>query len=35
MLQWTPRVRMLLLVLALVAVALVLGWADIELFLEW
>jgi hypothetical protein len=35
MLQWSPRIRVLLVVLALVAAALVLGFADNGMFLEW
>ena len=35
MLQSNPRIRALLVVLALVAVALALGLADFTLFLEW
>jgi hypothetical protein len=35
MFQWNPRIRALLVVLALIAVALALGLADIDLFLEW
>jgi hypothetical protein len=35
MLQWIPRIRALLVVVALVAAALALGLADFALFLEW
>jgi len=35
MFQWNPRIRALLVVLALVAAALALGLADFTLFLEW
>jgi hypothetical protein len=36
MLQWKPRLRLALIVLAVVTVALALGWSDVaQLFLEW
>jgi hypothetical protein len=35
MLKWNPRLRIALVVAVLVALALVLGWADIPTFLEW
>jgi len=33
--QWTPSLRLLLVVVALVAFALALGWVDAAEFLEW
>ena len=35
MLQWRPSLRLLLVVVALVAFALALGWVDAAEFLEW
>jgi hypothetical protein len=35
MLQWNPRIRVLLVVLALAAIALTSGWLSSDLFLEW
>jgi hypothetical protein len=35
LLQWKPRLRLVLLVLAVVAIALVLGWFDGATFMEW
>ena len=35
MLQWNPRVRVLLVVCALLALALAFGWSDYVSFLEW
>jgi hypothetical protein len=35
MLQWKPRLRSALLVLAVLTVALALGWCDSTWFLEW
>jgi hypothetical protein len=35
LLQWNPRLRTALVVLAVLAVAFALGWADSNLFLEW
>jgi hypothetical protein len=35
LLQWKPHVRLVLLLLAIVAVALLLGWSDSVSFLEW
>jgi hypothetical protein len=35
MLQWKPRLRLLLVVAALLAFALALGWVDAADFLEW
>jgi hypothetical protein len=34
LLQWKPRLRIVLLVLAVVAIALLLGWCDTT-FMEW
>ena len=33
--QWKPSLRLLLIVMALLAFALALGWADLAAFLEW
>jgi hypothetical protein len=35
MLQWKPRLRLAVLVLAILTVALALGWTDSAWFLEW
>jgi hypothetical protein len=35
MLKWNPRLRVVLVVAALVTLALVLGWGDASNFLEW
>jgi hypothetical protein len=35
MLQWKPSLRLLLVVSALLAFALALGWVDVAGFLEW
>jgi hypothetical protein len=35
MLQWKPRLRVLLAVAALLAFAFALGWVDLAGFLEW
>jgi hypothetical protein len=35
MLQWKPRLRVLLAAAALLAIAFALGWADVANFLEW
>jgi hypothetical protein len=35
MLKWNPRLRVVFVVAALVALALVLGGADVANFLEW
>ena len=35
MLQWKPSLRLLLVVVALVAFALALGWVDAAVFIEW
>jgi hypothetical protein len=33
--QWKPSLRLLLIVAALLAFALALGWVDVAAFLEW
>jgi hypothetical protein len=35
MLKWNPRLRLVLVVASLLAIALALGWADAANFLEW
>jgi hypothetical protein len=35
LLQWKPRLRTALVVLAVLAIAFAFGWADLNLFLEW
>jgi len=35
MLKWNPRLRLVFVVVALLGLALALGWADAASFLEW
>lgn len=35
MLKWNPRLRLVFVVVALLALALALGWVDAANFLEW